>query len=87
MNRIQKATKKLEQSEFVWFEYGYGSDNYIASVAANQVEMDGKHNTITFHKGQMPAFNGENFDTVEALAAKCLELQPDLRKWRTIFES
>ena len=86
MDKLQKATKKLEQAEFVWFGYGHGSDGYTASVAANQADMDGTHNTISFHKGRMPAFNSESFDTVADLAAKCLTLQPDMRKWHTDFE-
>jgi len=82
--KIQKAIKKLEQNESIWFEYGHPADDYIASVNAERYTFpDGDSSyIISYHKGEMPAFGGESYSSIEELAKAALELQPDLRKWK-----
>ena len=82
-SKIQKAIKKLQQG--VWFYYGHPNDGYIASAAIDRDWHTGEMvNGISYHKGEMPAFDGERFDTAEELAQQCLRLQPDLRRWHTM---
>jgi len=82
---VKKAVKKLEENESMWFEYGHTDDDYTASVSAENYNLpDGDtYYIISYHKGEMPAFGCDSFYTIEELAKAALELQPDLRKWRT----
>ena len=60
----------------LWVEYG---DGYSASVDQN---MDDGLYYISYHKGEMPAFNTEVVKTLDELETKMRKVEPDLRKWQ-----
>lgn len=64
----------------LWAHYGHPNDDYIAAVGPSQESGDF---IMTFHHGEMPAFNGETFKTLDELETHMRELEPDMRKWRT----
>lgn len=65
-----------------WVEYGYPDDDYSASTHRER-DPDGRDEfKISYHKGDMPAFNTENFSTIEALIMAMRKIEPDIRKWR-----
>gem|GEM_PF-2849459 len=79
--KIEKAVKKLEQNESIWFYYGY---SYTVNVNAEYSSDDEPEYSISYHQGEMPAFDNESYSSIEELAKAALELQPDLRKWKLI---
>ena len=83
------ASKKVENLKGsgdagIWACYGYPEDNYIAAVSYHDpdYDTDGMY-VITFHCGEMPAFDSEVFATAETCEARMRELEPDLRKWKS----
>lgn len=75
------ASKKLQNNidSGLWAYYGHPNDDYIASVYPLENDIGF---TIAFHKGEMPEFAGESFETLDELEARMRELEPDMRKWK-----
>lgn len=81
----QTTSKRIEQNlgRGLWTYYGHPDDDYTAAVGYGHNPDDGsEYFYISYHHGEMPAFNTECFDTVEALIAAMRKAEPDLRKWR-----
>jgi len=79
----QARTKKVKQNidAGLWTEYG--ADDYIASANWQPPDYDqDEYYYISYHHGQMPAFQTATFSTIEQLIAAMREIQPDLRKWK-----
>lgn len=78
-------TKKelLESGETLEVDY---AGAYTAFASRNEPEWDGEKVTggdwgISYHKGEMPATNTENFSTVDELLAKMKSIAL-LTQWR-----
>ena len=78
-------TKKqlLEADETLEVDYASG---YTAYASWNDYADDGETVTggnwvILYHEGEMPAFSGETFDTLDKLLIHMRQLAP-LTKWR-----
>jgi hypothetical protein len=81
----QVRTKRIEDNldGGMWAEYGAPEDDYSAAVGADiNPETGEEYFFITYHKGAMPAFNGQTFSSVAGLIAAMREVQPDMRKWK-----
>jgi hypothetical protein len=80
------ASKKVKDNvgSGLWADYGHPDDNYIASASEVLDPESGERGyAISYHHGEMPAFNADEFETLDELEAAMRKLQPDLRKWRT----
>lgn len=79
------TSKKIENNIDTGL-WSYYSDDHVAVASHQQpdIDQDGVF-VISYHHGEMPAFNSEQFATLDELEAKMRELQPDLRKWHTTF--
>ncbi|RMG91164.1 MAG: hypothetical protein D6706_18470 [Chloroflexi bacterium] len=75
----QKLAKNVDRG--LWVEYGAPEDSYSAAVCEVQ-DVDGVTYVISFHKGDMPAFKSESYDSLEALEKRMREIEPDMCKWR-----
>jgi hypothetical protein len=47
---------------------------------------DGGQYILNYHKGQMPAFGGQRYQTLDALEIAMREFEPDMRKWHVKFD-
>ena len=80
-------TKKqlLEAEETLAVDYG---GHYTAYASRNPLDFDGESViggdwNISYHDGEMPAFNAENLATVDELLAKMKTVAP-LTKWSIV---
>ena len=72
----------LEADETLAADY---SGHYTAYASRNEYQLDGDNVVggdwnISYHDGEMPAFNAENFATIDELLAKMKTIAP-LTKW------
>ena len=75
-------TEKLDRG--MWCAY---AGHYVASASEYRDEETGRVKyVISYHDGDMPAFNSETFGSVAAIIAAMREVQPDLRKWKKTAE-
>lgn len=59
------------------------SGHYQAIASEYRDDQTGEiEYSISYHDGEMPAFNGETFSTVEPLIVAMRKIEPDLRKWQ-----
>ena len=77
----KRVTDNLDRG--MWADYGHPEDGYFAAVGRTEAR-DEEPYFISYHKGAMPAFDGEVFATVDELEAAMREIEPDLRKWRLV---
>jgi hypothetical protein len=77
----QRTSSRIEDNigRGLWAEYG---DGYVASAYESEDE-DGKlWYVLSYHKGQMPSFDAQAFETIQALTLAMRKIQPDVRRWR-----
>lgn len=77
----QSTSKRIKDNieRGLWTEYGNG---YIASVGWQPPDFETDEcYYISYHQGEMPAFNSERFKTITALILAMRKIEPDLRKW------
>ena len=81
------ASKKIDQNieQGLWANHGHPDDDYVARAGFTDI-VDEQPYFISFHQGEMPAFNGWLFSTEDELEKGMRKLQPDLRKWRLVRE-
>jgi hypothetical protein len=77
----QKVSKRVSDNldRGLWAEYG---DGYIASAYESEDEASKMWYVLSCHKGQMPAFDADAFETIQALIQAMRKVEPDLRKWK-----
>lgn len=79
---MSKKVESIQPNEPGLYAY-YGGNAYLAAAAADYDPDTGEViYGIAYHKGEMPAFNGETFKTREELEAAMRQVQPDMRRWR-----
>jgi len=66
----------------LWAEYGHPDDQYTANVFGPEPDFDlpGQWR-ISFHQGDMPAFETQHFDEADSLRAAMRRIQPDPSAW------
>jgi hypothetical protein len=77
----QRTSSRIEDNigRGLWAEYG---DGYVASAYESEDE-DGKlWYVLSYHKGQMPSFDAQAFETIQALTLAMRKIQPDVRRWK-----
>jgi len=79
----QKRTRRVMKNlgRGLWVRYG----GDCVAVAGQIDDGDGDLRYILdFHRGEMPAFKHEIFNTIDQLIAAMRKIEPDLRKWRLV---
>jgi hypothetical protein len=74
----KKITNHIDTG--LWYENANG---VIASAFWDLAgwEFGGEY-ILNYHQGEMPAFNGKRYETLDELETAMREFEPDLRKWR-----
>lgn len=78
----QSRSKRVENN----IERGLFCDysGHYTAVASEIETEDGFTYHLSYHDGEMPAFNAMTFDTLAALITEMRKTEPDLRKWKLI---
>jgi hypothetical protein len=80
----KKVRDNVSLDSGMWAYYGHPDDDYTANAEGFINPETGERGfVISYHHGEMPAFNSEGFDTLDDLEAAMRKVEPDLRKWRT----
>lgn len=59
----------------------------IIASAFDDIGAEGGRYRLNFHRGQMPAHSGYQFDTLDELETEMRKHEVDLRKWNTRMDS
>ena len=55
--------------------------NGIIASAFDDIGGEGGRYILNYHRGEMRAFAGDRYDTLDELETSMREFEPDLRKW------
>lgn len=82
----QQVDSKRVQSNIGQGLYTNYNDYYMAIASEVEADYDREHGySLSFHDGEMPAFNTLTFSTLPALIAEMRHTEPDLRKWKKVM--
>lgn len=74
-------SKKVDYVKSGETYYAENSEGVIAGIGSVYVGDYDRIIEISYHQGEMPAFNSENVDP-DDIERKMREFEPDLRKWK-----